>query len=730
MTRFLRACTTIAIIGLPLTLKAQQVPELDKVPAESETDRPKKRKTDPTRWGIAAHLPKDTSYFVNLHEVPRHFEEFCDSGFGRAIDILLKREGGSLKKLRYNEGYKTFNTLMKDEFFMSIGGGSDAFWDTGEGFIESFNETYGLAGTATMFHVMHQNFGQVDDMQEMIVNTFLSHKKFNPEALKEFEVVPITIGFKVKSKAEREALKSSISEGLRTMQLQQPEFIKKYSGRRYKKQHVGVKIQLGKMMDAFNAVIQPMVDQGHVLLDIEKLKKLAESQRGKNLFITVGEYKDYLILYAGHSMGGLRFTKSSSESLLMSDKLSYVDKNASGELVMHAYVSEALSSKTGGVLDTYLTYGAGALKFLKSQGELFGDCKTLEQEFNKLRESHKKFEAVFEHSRSGMVLTREKGLQLKVYGGSRIKDINVSEPNSFGKLPISDTTIFSAHWSGSDELNKHYTTMLNQLVSCGKQVLTTFRQGSEKMDNNEDFLQGIEDILKYEVPVTSLIETYTDIVTKGLGRNRAVIIDGGGEFPSLPQIPDTIVRKGKVPRVVFFADVKSHEVLSQSWEKAEDAIWDLTNQIGKENGFDLPAQRVDKIESAGGLWYSYSLPGTHQNCKPSLGIKGDTWMLTTSPDYAKELLKSENPTETTNFSMLLKCNALSDLLIEWIALLDEEEIEIFGDVSNGYYKQDVRPVLIECTEALLGIDTVKLDVKDEDGDRCLTVKLTTQEDTE
>jgi len=203
--------------------------------------------------------------------------------------------------------------------------------------------------------------------------------------------------------------------------------------------------------------------------------------------------------------------------------------------------------------------------------------------------------------------------------------------------------------------------------------------------------------LKYEVPVTSLIETYTDIVTKGLGRNRAVIIDGGGEFPSLPQIPDTIVRKGKVPRVVFFADVKSHEVLSQSWEKAEDAIWDLTNQIGKENGFDLPAQRVDKIESAGGLWYSYSLPGTHQNCKPSLGIKGDTWMLTTSPDYAKE---------------------------------DEEEIEIFGDVSNGYYKQDVRPVLIECTEALLGIDTVKLDVKDEDGDRCLTVKLTTQEDTE
>ena len=81
---------------------------------------------------------------------------------------------------------------------------------------------------------------------------------------------------------------------------------------------------------------------------------------------------------------------------------------------------------------------------------------------------------------------------------------------------------------------------------------------------NEKGLEVLDAVLRYSGEGRAILDGLMDVFEKGLGKNRALLVDLNGEFPALPKLPKEFADHGKLPRLSLFADVKDRQAVGKA----------------------------------------------------------------------------------------------------------------------------------------------------------------------
>jgi len=231
----------------------------------------------------------------------------------------------------------------------------------------------------------------------------------------------------------------------------------------------------------------------------------------------------------------------------------------------------------------------------------------------------------------------------------------------------------------------------------------------------------------YTDQLKKLNDVMTSEIHKGMGNHGACIIDGFGEFPTLPQIPRPIVKDGMLPRITMVSTIDDKAHLTAGWKKIDLMLKEVVAMVEKENDFKMPEFKVEKSNKDGVSTYAYNIPGVHKNCNPSIVITDNMLFATTSPDQVSQLRSGKAGMVNLNNQTKLNITELGEFFANWVALVDEHGAGVFkGDNAREDYKKyrnEVRPGVMKFIELLLAYDSFTVTEFERNGDYVSSMHL-------
>jgi hypothetical protein len=661
------------------------------------------------RAGFAAHLPKQTSAFWTFYNGAEMAKKLRDSKVGVFLNTLAEQDGESLDDLLLDPDFAKFAEITGEELFFAVGEGTPK---QAQNLLDAsaLSNYHQMRSMVEIFGAMlgDDESSKVASLQGGYIEEWLQ----DPKLLDIFvnsEMPPIYLGFKLSDTEKRQSYLDQVDGGAQMLvdsQTDGEEVVEKIDGEGSK----GIAVRgelLVKVLEGEEG------DEMREALGEDAFNEFKESASEKDLVALVAEKGDYLVFFMGSAEEQFQFAASPAESVLAHEEMKFAQEFSEKELIsllfMEKELAEVFIKGQSGVADM----ARGVLDGLK-ETDVFGDTRVLEGLLGDLIEREKAYYAPYHGGLTNVVTFYEEGIKMESLYTGNSPEIDLKSKRQLAEVGAGDDVLFFANWVNNPaqvELAMEY------IDSLGSTAYQMTQQASGLEFESSDFTQFtasfsmVDGMLKNDL--MQLWSALRDDLSAGLGAESAVVVDINGELPTVPMIPEEVVKEGKLPRFSYLSTVKDRSQLSASWEKINSTAERLLKQASMLTGTQIPMQRPFKSESNGLTSWSFQIPFAHQNCTPSVSVSDDLFVMGTSSDFANQLAGKFSKEATAEPMSELKVNfaPLRVLSSNWLELVEKHGAAFMEEVQFAQFKE-AAPVLKGLIEASEAAESIIIQTKE------------------
>ncbi|MGJ8672523.1 hypothetical protein [Rubritalea sp.] len=680
----------------------------EKIQEEEKVDHLKKLAE---KAGFAKNLPKDTAAFWTLYDGAGLLQKLRNSDVGKFINTLAEQEGESLDDLFEDPDFAKFMEISGEELFLAVGAGTPAQ----AGNLLEASKLSNYYQMRSMVELLGRSLGDGNEGDYNIDSDYLDEWLKDPKMLELFhksKMPPVYVGFKMSNQDNRQAYLEQIQSGavsLIDMQSEGEAVIEGVEGEGYS----GLAVRgekLAKMLEGEEG------DEMREALGEKAYADFLKSTTEKDIVALVAEKGDYLVFFFGSSEQEFKFAETLEESVLANEEMAsvqqYSDKELISLLFMEKSLGEVFIENQSGLQDM----ARGVFDGLKETDE-FGDTRVLEGLLVDLIDREKANYAPYKAGLSTMVTFYEDGIKAESFYTGNNPQIDLKAKRQLAGVSEGEGVLFSANWVNNPAQTELALEYLDSLGSTAYQMAKQVSGLDFEDSDFTEFSAGfsmVDGMFKNDL--MQLWSALRDDLNAGLGAESAVVIDINGELPTVPMIPEEVVKNGKLPRFSYLSTVKDRSKLDESWEKVNNTAERLLKQAGAMTGTAIPMQRPFKSESNGLTSWSFQIPFAHQNCTPSVSVSDDLFIMGTSSDFANQLATrfSKEATGEAMAEFQFNFDPLRVLSTNWLELVANHGADFMGETDFADF-QEALPILKGLIDASESVESISVQTKEVDG---------------
>lgn len=663
--------------------------------------------------GFAKFLPKKTDAFWTFYDGAGLAQKFRGSKLGKFAETMVEEQGASMDDLLANPDFQKFAEIAGEELFFAVGEGTAVQTDN----LLQLSASSGFYQMRSMVELCGKMLGDGSDDMSGLDEEYLKDWAKAPKTLELFKqssMPPIYLGFKVSDKETRETYVAQL-QGLAAMALSAQTEDETILVAADHGEFNGFAVKgtlLAEMLEKEEK--EEMKEEMTEVLGEQTFNDFKEAASTKNIVMLAGAHEDYVVLFIGSSVEQLKFAATPAESVLADEGMDFAQQYAGEDLVSMLYMSEKLSKTTMKYNASLKEPALGVLEGLKAT-ETFGDTRVLEILLTDLVQREKDYYAPFKAGRFGSVAMLDEGLKVESHYGGNAPTMDLMAKRHLSKVSEGEDVLFSANWVNNSSQTELLLEYIDSIGSTGYQVAKQMSGLQVEDSDFGEFTAGFtmfEGMFKKEM--VDVWGALRDDFGQGLGAESAVVIDLKGELPTVPMLPEAMLKQGKVPRFSYLSTVKDRSKIGESWTKLNTSAEKLLKLASEMSGMEMPMQRPFKSESNGLTSWTFQIPFTHQNCIPNISVSDDLFILGSSSDQSAELSKlfKKEPTGAPLSEAQMNFKPLRDLSLNWLNLVSEHGADLMNE-SEFEKLNEAKPYLESLIEAADEMEYIRVQNRQE-----------------
>jgi len=428
-------------------------------------------------------------------------------------------------------------------------------------------------------------------ISQNLIKGILSDPKAGIATLEKASMPPITMGFKVSDADQREMISQTIGGGLVSL---------------IDAQLAGISIKGQALVELADPdTREGMKEAFGSAAEVDRFLKVISK---KDLHLATGVKGDYIFIYLGASLDDLKFAEKPADSLLASPGLDFLKNYTDKDIRVFFFGEEEAMDQLSGDSEALASMARG-IKSGLSETDVFGDTRDVQALLEHVASVEKDLLGMIDYSRSGMVGFLEDGFKLETHGGGTLAYLNTEDTHTFTSLETMDDLLYY----GNSRTNPEFTSkLLDMLDSLGQaSYLMMDRVAGMEVDDRDfrEFSQGFKMFSEVGASELSVIwEALSMDWSEGTGDEGALIIDTKGTLPTVPNIPASIIKEGRIPRIAYVTPVTNRAKMSSAWAKIEKSVEKILDNVSEVSGTPIPMQEINENTKEG---MSYFNTGIH-----------------------------------------------------------------------------------------------------------------------
>lgn len=672
------------------------------------------------KLGFAKHLPSTIVKYDALFNGKKAFEEFLKTPIGAFVIERMADEGMSVDDLMSNEDAAAQIAMYSEEYFTAYGSGS------GETFalFTQFLNRLAYYGGRTGVHVADGYVREGEAYNPKGPEEFLSGplKGAPKEIVKmfaDFNIPAFYQGAKVSDADMRESVLEQL-EQITSMFSMAEDASEEITVKRGEHEFKGYKISGAKIAEMITE--EEGWEEMKQVFDGEDVDTIKASLAEKSIVCLSGTVGDYVVLFVGKSEEDLVLAESVSDSMCANEEIVFLDKYLDKDILAVGLSDSKIVGSVGNIealgFRLLSSFTGGLRDGLGDAGSL-GDTQDIEALLGSIADQGEKLAGMFNAADLGYVVFIEDGVKIEGFGGSNMPAVDFESKHSLTALGGGENTLLFANWSCNETYNEN---VLDYVDSLGETTyLLTKRVAALDIDDGDfrEFKEGVDTFDKsFRSDAIELWKALRGDLAAGLGGETALVVDMNGALPKVPNVPDVVLKEGKMPRISYVSKVADRAKLQSSWTRVNSSAENILKTISEMAGEEIPMQVPMSSEKDGLKTWFVPIPFQNDDFVPSVSVSDELFFVSTSKTFSEglaERFKAGSDAERKGVWLHVDFNVLNGFAGQWLDLVEKNAGEIIPSESGRADFTENKPMIEEALKAFSTLDSLTLHTRREAG---------------
>ena len=673
------------------------------------------------KLGFAAHISKNTEGYFSVLGGDDMYQRLLNTDLGKVMVQMMADQGEDLAELEEDQDFQMFKAVVGEEIFAAFGdsAGNQALNLQAINSSSSFHQMKMMVEMAAMSMDDNADPSAMQGLAMSMFGSILGDPEAGVPIFEKSEMPPVTIGFKVSDEEMRTQISEMMIGGVLSLfdladEAPFDEIEMEKDGVAFS----GITIN-GKKLAAL-ADEDTKQEMTEFFGSRAMVDRVLAAVAKKNLNVAIGVKGDYIVVYIGGSLNGLKFAAKPEDSLLANKGMDFIKDYAQKDIRMLVFGEEEAMKTIGGANEIMASMAKG-LKAGLAEAEAFGDTRDIQALLGHVAKVESKVFDMFEYGRTGSVAFIEDGFKIESHGGSNLASIDTKTAHNFAGLgDMKDVVFFS-----NSRSNPEFTGKVHDMMeSLGQATYMMASRVSEMDIEDGDFREFREGFKMFDEMAAGDLSNIWGALTadwaQGTGDEGALIIDTKGTLPKVPEVPGVIIEKGIMPRIAYVTSVTDREKMSSAWGKIETSISNILKTVKEMDGPEIPMQEFDDNTKEGVTYYSTAIQFSTRDARPVVGMTDKNFYFSTSQNLIAEIDKKltaggDIPNRNGSYTRI-DFSAAREMAEYWVKLLKENSEEIF---ENEYMRDDFNenlPLVQKFLAAFEQLDDMTVHTRMENGE--------------
>ncbi len=682
------------------------------------------------KLGFAKHLPKTIVKYDGIFNGKEAFQEFLKTPIGAFVLQRMADEGVSLEELMESGPAAGQIAQYSEEYFTAYGSGTGETFDLAMNLLNRFAYYGGRTGVHMADGFVREGDAyQPRGPEEFMNGPLKGAPKEIVKMFQSFNMPAVYQGAKV-SDAEARELVVEQMEQITSLFGMVEEISEAITIKRGENEFNGFKISGAKIAEEID---EDDMEEMQEVFEAEDVSAFRDALSKKSIICVSGTVGDYVILFLGKSEDDFVLAESVSDSMCANEEIVFLDTYLDKKIISLGYSDSKVVEMTGNLeavgfrLLNSFTKGLG--DGLGDAGSL-GDTQDIEALLGSITEQGEKLVGMFNAADLGYVVYIEDGLKAEGFGGGNMPSIDFSKEHSLASLGDGDNTLLFANWTSNEAYNE---AVMEYIDSVGETAyLLTKRVAALDIDDGDfrDFKQGVEMFDKaFQSDAVELWKALRGDLAAGLGAESALVMDVNGALPKIPNVPDVILKEGKMPRIGYVSTVDDRAKLQSSWTRVNTSAENILKTISEMAGEEIPMQVPMSSEKDGLKTWFVPIPFQNDDFVPSVSVSDELFFVSTSKTFSEglaERFKTGSKSGRKGAWLHVDFKVLNGFAKQWLALVEKNVEEIIPNESGRADFTENKPMIDEALKVFGSLDTLTLNARKEGGRTRVSLHLKTQ----
>ena len=373
---------------------------------------------------------------------------------------------------------------------------------------------------------------------------------------------------------------------------------------------------------------------------------------------------------------------------------------------------------------------------LKALPVPLGDTQDIEAVFESLSEQGREIAAMFGGTDAGWVSYLEEGLKFESFGGSNMPAIDFGSTHTLAPMAAGEGTLLFANWTSNPDYNEKLLEYVDTLGESGYLIakrlssLAPPNEGGGMIHVYPKWKTGIK--LFDQMFRDDTLEIWKALrgdMAQGLGSESALVIDVNGSLPKVPNVPEVILKEGKMPRVAYVSTVDDRKKLQKSWKRLNTSLESLLKKASEVSGMEIPMQVPMSSEKNDLKTWFIPIPFQNDDFVPSVSVSDDLFFVSSSKTFSEGLEghAKKGGGEARNGAWVhVDFKVLNQYLEQWMDMIDKniDKMELPKSASEDFNAN--KPMLEKAMESFGSLDDLTIHMRQEDSRTRMSLHLKTK----
>ncbi|MCP5536442.1 MAG: hypothetical protein H7A51_09440 [Akkermansiaceae bacterium] len=671
------------------------------------------------KLGFAKQLPQNITVYDAIFNGRKAFDQLLKTPLGEFILERLADEGMSLDDLEGNDEVAAQIAMYSEEYFSAYGPGTGETFELGMQFVERlgyYGSRFGVF-MADGFVRDGQDF-KPEGPKPIMEGPLKGAPKELIKMIADFDMPAFYQGAKVSDDEARELVMAQMEQLVSVLSFLE-EASEEITIKRGDKEFSGYKVSGAKLAEMIDENAVEEMQEVFDIADIEAFKKTLAT---KNIIAVAGTVGDYVILFFGKSEEDFVLVDDANKSICASDNIVYLDNYLDKDILAAGFRDDKVIKTVGSI-------EAVAYRFISSIAQgvsdglgdaaSLGDTQDLQAILESLYEQGKKLASMFSGTDAGYVAFLEDGLKAEAFGGSNMPAIDMNASHTLAPMAAGEGTLLFANWTSNEAYNNKVMEYVDTLGETS--YLVAKRVAALDIDDGDfsDFKEGLEMFDKsFRDDALEIWKALRGDMADGLGAETALVVDINGALPKVPNVPELVLKEGKMPRIAYVSTVDDRAKLQASWKRLNTSVENILKTISEMSGEEIPMQVPMSSEKNDLKTWFVPIPFQNDDFVPSVSVSDNLFFASTSKTFSEglaEQFKKGGGEARQGAWMQVDFKVLHQYAQQWLELIDKNKDEI---IPSERAREDFtanKPMIEKAMQAFSSLDALTLHTRNEGG---------------